>query len=78
MDTVIPGMLLLRPIKKHYPKAGKGRQPYPLETMLRIYFLRQWYQLSEATMEESLYYIESKRRLAHSDQEQAIADVTTI
>jgi hypothetical protein len=34
-------------IEPHYPKAGKGRRPYPLDVMLRIYFLQQWYQLSD-------------------------------
>lgn len=78
MDQVIPWELLLRPIKKHYPKAGNGRQPYPLETMLRIYFMQQWYQLSDPAMEDSLYDIESVRRFARLDLEQAIPDETTI
>ena len=47
MDKVIPWSLLIKPIKKHYPKAGNGRQPYALETMLRIYFMQQWCQLSD-------------------------------
>jgi IS5 family transposase len=78
MDKVIPWNILIKPIKKHYPKAGKGRQPYPLETMLRIYFMQQWYQLSDPAMEDSLYDIESVRRFAHLDLEQAIPDETTI
>ena len=41
MDAVIPGTRLLALIKPHYPKAGQGRQPLGLETMLRIYFLQQ-------------------------------------
>jgi len=43
MDQVIPWTMLLKPIRKHYPKAGQGRQPIGLEIMLRIYFLQQWY-----------------------------------
>ena len=57
MDKVIPWKLLTKPIKKHYPKTGSGRLPSPLETMLRIYFMQQWYQLSDPAMEDSLYDI---------------------
>ena len=78
MDKVIPWKLLTKPIKKHYPKDGNGRRPYPLETMLRIYFMQQWYQLSDPAMEDSLYDIESVRRFAGLDLEQAIPDETTV
>src|ERR1700716_3995814 len=47
MDAVIPWTRLLALIKPHYPKAGQGRQPLGLETMLRIYFLQQWFNLSD-------------------------------
>lgn len=78
MEKVIPWKRLLKPIKKHYPKSGNGRPPYPLETMLRIYLMQQWYQLSDPAMEDSLYDIESMRRFARLDLEQAIPDETTI
>ena len=39
MDQVVPWKDLLALIAPHYPKLGQpGRQPYPLETMLRITF----------------------------------------
>lgn len=35
-------------IAPHYPRMGqRGRQPYPLEAMLRIHLLQQWYALSD-------------------------------
>ena len=37
MDQVVPWARLLKLIAPHYPKAGNGRVPMPLETMLRIY-----------------------------------------
>ena len=39
----------------HYPKAGPkgGRPPMPLETMLRVYFLQNWYALSDPAAEGS-------------------------
>ncbi|MBI4295681.1 MAG: IS5/IS1182 family transposase, partial [Chloroflexi bacterium] len=39
MDRVIPWEELTQIIKKYYPRAGNGRQPMPLERMLRIYFM---------------------------------------
>src|SRR4030042_4570587 len=67
MDHVIPWEELLQIIKKHYPKAGNGRQPIPLARMLRIYFMQQWYGLSDPAMEDALYDMESMRRFADID-----------
>ena len=64
MDAAVPWGALLGLIEPHYPKAGKGRHPYPLEVMLRIYFLQQWYQLSDPGAEEALYDIQSMRAFA--------------
>ena len=47
MDAVIPWARLLTLVEPHYPKAGQGRQPLGLEKMLRIYFLQQWFNLSD-------------------------------
>jgi len=79
MDQVIPWAELLEVIEEHYPKAGNGRQPMPLERMLRIYFMQQWYALSDPAMEDALYDIESMRRFADIDIESdVIPDETTI
>jgi IS5 family transposase len=39
MDAVIPWDRLLVLIEPHYPKAGNGTQPKPMQQMLRIYFM---------------------------------------
>ena len=79
MDQVIPWEELLQIIKQYYPKAGNGRQPMPLGRMLRIYFMQQWYGLSDPAMEDALYDIESMRRFAGIDLEvDVIPDETTI
>ncbi len=79
MEQVIPWEELLQEIKKYYPKAGNGRQPMPLARMLRIYFMQQWYGLSDPAMEDALYDIESLRRFADIDIEtDEIPDETTI
>jgi IS5 family transposase len=38
--------------------------PVGLASMLRIYFLQQWFALSDRQMEDGLYDIESLRRFA--------------
>ncbi|MCO3701941.1 IS5 family transposase, partial [Pseudomonas aeruginosa] len=43
---------------------GIGRPPYPLETMLRIYFMQLWFSLSDPAMEETLYDSFSMRQFA--------------
>jgi IS5 family transposase len=45
-------------------KAGNGRRPYPLETMLRIHCMQHWYNLSDGAMEDALYEIASMRLFA--------------
>jgi len=79
MDAVVPWATLVGLIEPHYPKAGKGRRPYPLDVMLRIYFLQQWYQLSDPGAEEALYDIQSMRAFAGLELgRDAIPDETTI
>jgi len=76
---VIPWKELIEIIKKHYPKAGNGRQPMPLEMMLRIYFMQQWYGLSDPAMEDGLYDSETMRRFAGIDiAADVIPDETTL
>jgi IS5 family transposase len=79
MDAVIPWSRLLGLIEPHYPKAGNGTQPKPMEQMLRIYFMQNWFNLSDPQAEDSLYDIESMRRFAGLElAEDAIPDESTI
>ena len=64
MEAVIPWTRLVLLIAPHYPKAGNGTQPMPLERMLRIYFMQQWFNLSDPAMEDALYDSNSMRRFA--------------
>lgn len=76
----MPWSYLAKMIEQHYPKAGKpGRQPYKLETMLRIHFMPQWFGLSDPAMEEALYDIASMRQFAGLSLTRGnIPDETTI
>src|SRR5580692_9989303 len=64
MEAVIPWARLLAVIEPHYPRGGPGRQPLGLEKMLRIYFLQQWFNLSDPQAEDAIYDSESMRRFA--------------
>jgi IS5 family transposase len=55
MERVVPWGELCALIEPFYPKAGNGRPPIGLERMLRIYFLQQWFNLSDPGVEEALY-----------------------
>jgi hypothetical protein len=81
MDVVVPWGRLLTLIAPYYPKVGsKGElPPMPLEVMLRIYFLQNWYALSDPMAEETLYESEAMRRFAGIGQgDYRIPDETTI
>src|SRR5262249_18432285 len=84
MDAGIPWSRLLALIEPYYPKAGRGRQPLGLEKMLRIYFLQQWFNLSDPQTEDAIYDSEAMRRFARVElgddllQSGTIVDATII
>ena len=56
MEVTLPWDLflsLIRPVY-HQPCGKDGRPPLPLEVMLRIHLLQQWFTLSDPLMEEML------------------------
>jgi transposase, IS5 family len=78
MDQVVPWAGLRGLIEPFYPKAGGGRKPYPLETMLRIHLLQNWFSLSDPAMEEALYEITPMRQFARLTLSAPIPEDTTI
>lgn len=65
MNKAIPWKLFLQAIHRHYRENKEnGRPSYAAELMLRIYFLQQWFQLSDEGMEEALYDTHSLRAFA--------------
>jgi len=67
MNAVIPWATLEALVAPHYPTAGRGRRPLPLATMLRVYFLQQWFDLSDPQAEDMRYDSEAMRRFAEVD-----------
>lgn len=79
MNGVIPWARLLRLIEPYDPRAGAGTQPLPMERMLRIYFMQNWFNLSDPGAEDALYDSESMRRFAGIElADDAIPDESTI
>jgi len=66
MNSVVPWRELAQIIEPHYPTGkGPGRPPVGLERMLRIYFLQNWFNLSDPSVEESLYDMRVMREFNH-------------
>ena len=80
MDQVVPWAKLCELIEPVYPKGeGAGRPTVGLERMLRIYFLQQWFNLSDPAVEESLYDSVSMRQFVGIDLgREATPDETTL
>ena len=64
MDGLIRWERLEARIRPFYPRAGRGRRPYPLSVMLRVHCVQLFYDMSDPGMEDMLYEVESVRRFA--------------
>jgi transposase, IS5 family len=79
MEIVVPWGELCAEIEPFYPKAGNGRPPVGLERMLRMYFLQQWFNLSDPAVEEALYDSMAMRHFVAIDLgQEPVPDETTV
>jgi transposase, IS5 family len=80
MNQVVPWAELCAEIEPVYPKpAGAGRRPVGVERMLRIYFLQQWFNLSDPAVEEALYDSTAMRTFVGIDLgQEPVPDETTV
>ncbi len=78
MDALVPWTRLEARIEPFYPKAGRGRRPYPLGVMLRVHCVQLFYNLSAPGMEDLLYEVESVRRFVGLRLTGPLPDETTI
>lgn len=80
MEATVPReafLALIEPVY-HKPSSKGGRPPIPLEVMLRIHLLLQWFTLSDPLMEEMLIDTPCFRRFAGIEtMEGRIPDETT-
>ncbi len=78
MDALIPWQLLEDRIRPFYPKAGRGRQPFPLSAMLRVHCIQLFYNLSDPGTEDLLYESNPVRRFVGLKLSDPLPDETTI
>jgi transposase, IS5 family len=78
MERVVPWSALCALVEPFYPKPGNGRPPVGIERMLRLYFLQQWFNLSDPGVEEALYDSQAMRRFVGIDLgREPVPDETT-
>jgi IS5 family transposase len=79
MDAVVPWGRLVERLVSVYPKGERGRPPIPLERMLRVYFVQQWYGLSDEGLEDAFYDSQALRNFVGIElNRDPIPDATTV
>jgi IS5 family transposase len=80
MEKVTPWPELIKVIEPHYPKTGgRGRPPIGLERMLRVYFVQQWYGLSDEGVEDAITDSQALRQFVGIDlSHESVPDATTL
>ena len=81
MNLVVRRPQPLRFLRAHPPAPAQMRAhpPFAVETMLRVHFLQQWFNLSDPAMEEALYDTPMFREFAGLDMgEDNLPDESTI
>jgi transposase, IS5 family len=64
MERVVPWGELVALVTPYLPEGKRGRPPFAPETMLRIHFMQQWFNLSDPAMEEALHDVPLFREFA--------------
>ena len=80
MERVVPWSALVALIEPHYPRSGRvGRPPIGVQRMLRMYFLQQWYSLSDEGLEDAIYDNQAMRDFVGIDlSREQVPDATTL
>ena len=77
MEQVVPWLALVELIAPYYPQGRTGRPPFSLATMLRVYFLQQWFTLSDRAMEEAFFDTPLYREFCQLDEFVRLPDEST-
>lgn len=79
MDAMIPWEYWVSIIKPYYPSGKRGRPPKNIETMLRMYLMQNWFNLSDEGIEDAIYDSYAMRRFMHLDfLTEQVPDATTL
>ena len=79
MEKIIPWSYWVDMIRPYYFNNKRGRRPIGIETMLRMYLMQIWFNLSDEGIEDSIYDSYAMRSFMHMDfNEQQVPDATTL
>jgi len=80
MDEVIPWDEWICIVTPYYPNGKRGRPPRGVETMLRMYLLANWFNLSDEGVEDTIYDSYAFRKFMKVDflGEEQVPDATTL
>ena len=79
MDAIIPWNQWINIIQPYYPSGKRGRPTRGIETMLRMYLMQNWFNLSDEAIEDAVYDSYAMRTFMHIDfTEQQVPDATTL
>jgi len=79
MDKLMPWAALVDLIEPYYPKAGNGRRPRSLASMVRMYCVANWFNLADEACEDALYDIAAFRDFCQVDLgREGVPDATTL
>lgn len=79
MDQMIPWKDWIALIEPCYPSGKRGRPTRGIETMLRMYLMQNWFNLSDAAMEDTIYDSYAMRSFMHLDfYKEQVTDATTL
>lgn len=79
MDEIIPWDRWVEIISTYYPSGKRGRPPKGIETMLRMYLMQNWFNLSDAGIEDAIYDSYAMRSFMHIDfLNEQVPDATTL
>lgn len=79
MDRIIPWNEWVQLIAPYYPNGKRGRPVRGIETMLRMYLMQNWFNLSDAGIEDSIYDSYAMRCFMHIDfMVEQVPDATTL
>ena len=79
MDEIIPWDEWVSIVVPYYPSGKRGRPTHGIETMLRMYFLQNWFNLSDEGIEDAIYDSYAFRKFMKIDFfKEQVPDATTL
>ena len=79
MDRLLPWAEYVEMIRPFYPQGRRGRRPRGIETMLRMYLMKDWFRLSAEGAEDAVCDSYAMRLFLHIDfMSEQVPDATTL